>query len=441
VTGHSLARESSQTGLDRIGLRAKAYPDAVFNNVGYAITEWLLFESFSALSSRKAVGIDKVTKDMYELNLSSNISNLLKKIRKGTYRPKPVRIVEIPKEDGSTRPLAISCLEDKIVQMAIAQILTQIYEPMFLPCSYGFRPERNCHQALRALNAATYAFRDGAVVEIDIRKCFNMIPHEPLMNILKTKITDSRFLNLIETLITVPILKDGEAIPTTRGCPQGSIVSPILANIFLHHAIDVWFTEIKRSHLKERAELIRYADDMVFVFESSHDAARVWKVLGKRLNKYGLEIHENKSRILESGGQAAKRAEKTGKRMPTYQFLGFTCYWGKTKKGFWRLKLKSRADRFTRALKGVRMHLRDNLNVGNVEMALKGVVRRVKGWINYHAISDNHRRVSSFLSEVKISIYKWFNRKGNNRSLKWRDLPHWLKQINFPLRYKTIPMW
>jgi hypothetical protein len=268
-----------------------------------------------------------------------------------------------------------------------------------------------------------------------------MIPHEPLMNILKTKITDNRFLSLIETLISVSVLTDGEAVPTTRGCPQGSIISPILANIFLHHAIDVWFTEIKRSHLKERAELIRYADDMVFVFESPQDAARVWKVLGKRLNKYGLEIHEDKSRMLESGNQAAKCAERSGKRMPTYQFLGFTCYWGKAKKGFWRLKFKSRADRFTRALKGVRTHLRNNLNTEHIELTLKGVVRRVKGWINYHAISDNHRRVNSFLEEVRKAIHKWFNRKGRSRSLKWSDLPYWLKQINFPTRYKTIPMW
>lgn len=441
MTGHSLARESLQTGLDRIGLRAKAYPNAVFNNVGYAITEGLLLESFSDLSSRKAVGIDKVTKEMYEHKLSSNISNLLKEIRKGTYRPKPVRIVEIPKEDGSTRPLAISCLEDKIVQVAVAKILTLIYEPTFLPCSYGFRPERNCHQALRALNTTTYAFKDGAIVEIDIRKCFNMIPHEPLMNILKTKITDHRFLSLIETLITVPVLEDGSAVSTPRGCPQGSIISPILANIFLHHAIDLWFTEIKRTHLKERAELIRYADDMVFVFESSQDAARVWKVLGKRLNKYGLEIHEGKSRMLESGRLAAKRAEITGQRMPTYQFLGFTCYWSKAQKGFWRLKFTSRADRFTQALKGVRTHLRNNLITENVEMMLKGVVRRVKGWVYYHAISDNHQRVNSFLYEVRKAIHKWFNRKGSSRSLKWKDLPHWLKRINFPLAYKAIPMW
>ncbi len=441
MTGHSIARESLQTGLDRIGLRAIADPNVVFNNIGHAITEELLLESFHGLSIRKAVGIDKVTKLEYELELSSNISNLLKKIRKGTYRPKPVRIVEIPKEDGSMRPLAISCLEDKIVQGAIAKILEAIYEPTFLPCSYGFRPGRNCHQALRSLNNSTFAFRDGAIVEIDIRKCFNMIPHEPLLNILRMKITDRRFLNLIETLITVPVLEDGESVPTNRGCPQGSSISPILTNIFLHHVIDLWFTQIKRSHLKVRSELIRYADDMVFVFESTHDASRVWKVLGKRLNKYGLEIHEDKSRMLVSGSCAARRANNVGKKMPTFQFLGFTCYWGKAQKGFWRLKFTSRSDRFTRALKGVRVHLRNNLITKDVEMTLRGVVRRVKGWVNYHAISDNHSRVNSFLYQVRIAIHKWFNRKGSKRSLKWKDLPYWLKRIDFPSRYKTTPMW
>lgn len=440
MTGHSIAREPLQTGLDRIGLLAKTQPQVVFNNIGHALTEELLLKSFDELSGRKAIGIDKVTKEMYGQNLRLNISNLLKKIRSGTYRPQPVRIVEIPKEDGSTRPLAISCFEDKIVQAAVATILEQIYEPVFLPCSYGFRPERNCHDALRSLMRSIFAFRDGAVVEIDIRKYFNMIPHEPLMKIINDKIADRRFLKLIRILITVPTLEDGKSVPNTRGCPQGSILSPILANIFLHHVIDQWFNLVKHTHLKKRAELIRYADDMVFSFESRHDAARIWAVLGKRLNKYGLDIHEDKSRVLESGSQAAKRAEHTGKRMPTYHFLGFTCYWGKARKGFWRPKLTSRKDRFTKALKAMRTYLRENLNTEDTIKTLKGVVRQIRGWINYHAISDNQRRVSLFLDQAKKVIYKWFNRRGKF-SLEWNNLSSWLKRIDFPNRFKTISMW
>jgi group II intron reverse transcriptase/maturase len=412
----------------------------VFNNLGHAITEELLLKAYKDLEGGKAIGIDGVTKDMYGQNLSSSIAALLGKIRKGTYRPKPVRIVEIPKEDGGKRPLAISCLEDKIVQGAIAMILEQIYEPVFLPCSYGFRPKRNCHGALRALTQSTYSYRDGAIIEIDIRKCFNMIPHEPLMEILRSKITDNRFLDLIKHLITVSIIEDGKAVPTKRGSPQGSIISPILANIYLHYAVDRWYTQVKRSHLEKRSELIRYADDMVFVFESPRDAERIWRVLGKRLTKCGLDLHEGKSRILASGSAAAKRAEQRGERIPTYQFLGFTCYWGKAQKGFWRLRYRSRADRFTRSLQEIRSYLREELNTMDVVETLKGVGRRVQGWLNYHAISDNHQRVGSFLHHSRRMVYKWFNRRGSHKSLKWEDLTHWLKRGNIPMTYKTISM-
>lgn len=206
-----------------------------------AITEELLRVAYEQLEQRKAVGIDKVDKATYGEALTENISILIKKIRRRQYRPKASRIVEIPKEDGSTRPLAISCFEDKMVQLAVSKILEQIYEPVFLPCSYGFRPNRNCHDALRAVNRITYQFADGAVVEIDIRKYFNTIPHEHLMSFLRQKISDKRFLWLVETLITAPVMEGGKAVASKRGCPQGSIVSPILANIFLHYVIDEWF--------------------------------------------------------------------------------------------------------------------------------------------------------------------------------------------------------
>ena len=226
MAAHSAGREPQLTGLDRIGCRAAAHPETVFNNLGHAMTVELLQEAYQQLDRNKAVGIDKVTKEMYGENLEHNIRELLKKIREGRYRPQPVRIVKIPKEDGNTRPLAISSLEDKLVQWAVAEILGTIYEPLFLPCSYGFRPNRNCHDALRSLARVSYAFSDGGMVEIDIRKCFNMIPHEPLMLFINKKITDSRFLELIKRLITVPVLQNGQQSATLRGCPQGSIVTP-----------------------------------------------------------------------------------------------------------------------------------------------------------------------------------------------------------------------
>ena len=397
--------KSGPTKLDRIGLRAKSDSNTVFNNLGHLITADFLREAYHELKIDKAIRIDKVTKGAYGARLDENISDLITRIRRNQYKPKAARIVQIPKEDGSTRPLAISCFEDKMVQWVVAKILEQIYEPVFLQSSYGFRPNRSCHDALKSLSQRTYAYMDGAVVEMDIRKCFNRIPHGPLMAILKQKISDPRFLNLIETLITAPVMEEGKAENSIRGCPQGSIVSPILANIYLDHVIDEWFEAIRVSHMKGRCEQIRYADDMVFVFENARDSERFYAVLGKRLNKFGLELHEEKSGIWPSGHQAMKRLDLVGKKKPSFMFLGFTCYWGKSRKGFWRLKYSSRRDRFTVKLKGMSEFLRNNLNVPDTDAFLKRVIRGIKGWINYHAISDNQRRVDSFLYHGKKGSY------------------------------------
>lgn len=440
MTGLSNTGLTGTTKLDRIGKRAKAHPDTVFNNLGHVITEELLRVAYEQLEQRKAVGIDKVDKATYGGALTENINILIKKIRRRQYRPKASRIVEIPKEDGSTRPLAISCFEDKIVQMAVTMILEQIYEPVFLPCSYGFRPNRNCHDALRAVSRSTYQFADGATVEIDIRKYFNTIPHEHLMSFLQQKISDKRFLWLVETLITAPVMESGKAVASKQGSPQGSIASPILANIFLHYVIDEWLNAVRKTHLKGRAELVRYADDMVIIFENSEDAKRIFAVLNKRLNKYGLDLHEDKSSMMLSGRKAAQRAAEAGTRIPTYKFLGFTCYWGKSRKGFWRLKYTSRQDRFSATLKEIQAFLWEHLNVEDTDELLRSVIRKVKGWINYHAISDNQRRVSAFLRRVKRIVFKWCNRRGGKRRMIWEKLIIRLNRVGFPKSFKTISM-
>jgi hypothetical protein len=226
---------------------------------------------------------------------------------------------------------------------------------------------------------STYKFGNGALIEIDIRKCFNRIPHDHLLTFIKQKISDSRFLKLVEILITTPIMKNGKVESSTRGCPQGSGVSPILCNIYLHYAMDEWFAAISKTHLKGKTELIRYADDMVFVFEHKEDAERVFRVLGKRLNKYGLEMHEAKSALLPSGRGVAKRMAQAGERMPTFAFLGFTCYWGMARKGFWRLKLKSRSDRLTVTLKRLKKYLKENRNCEDDKLLFNRLTDVLKG--------------------------------------------------------------
>lgn len=438
---HSEDRATWLTKLERIGKLSAKDPKIIFNNLGHIIDADMLKEQYQRLDPKKAIGIDRMTKQAYGENLDENISNLVKKIRTGTYQPRPARITEIPKEDGSTRPLAISCFEDKLVQLAASTILSKIYEPLFLPCSFGFREGQSCHDALKALNSASFKNWNGAIIEIDIRKYFNTIPHEALMQILSNKISDSRFMKLIDVLITAPILEKGKAISkNTQGCPQGSIISPVLANIYLHYVIDEWFENIKDTHMRGRAELVRYADDMVFCFEHMSVAKRFYEVLPKRLNKFGLQLHEGKSQIIAAGHQVAQRAKAQEKKLKTFNFLGFTCYWGRSLKGFWRLKYTSRKDRFAAKLKGMRAYLRENLNTKDTVQTVKRVIQVVRGWVNYHAVSDNEKRVSSFIGSSKRILWKWLNRRGGNRHATWSRLIQVLKALGFPERWKVISM-
>ena len=262
-----------------------------------------------------------------------------------------------------------------------------------------------------------------------------------MMEFLRRKISDQRFLRLIEVLMTAPIIEGKRYTKNTCGCPQGSIISPIMANIFLHYVTDEWFETIKQSHLRGRSELIRFADDMVFTFERQDEANRFFNVLPKRLSKYGLEMHVEKSQLIRAGLGAAQRAHQQGSRLPTFNFLGFTCYWGQSRKGFWRLKLTSRRDRFTTKLKGLREFLKDNLNTKHTGETLKTVMRVVKGWINYHNVSDNGRKVEAFRKHSMRIIFKWINRKGGRRSMSWERFNQVLKAIGFPKAGKIISMY
>jgi len=441
MTVHSKDRASWLTKLERIGALSAGNKDLVFNNIGYLINADMLEEQYWQLNGKKAVGIDNVTKASYGEKLEENIHALIQSIRRGTYKPKPVRITEIPKENGSTRPLAISCLEDKLVQLAASTILSKIYEPLFLPCSYGFRPNRSCHDALRALNSAVFPNLNGSIVEIDIRKYFNTIPIKELMKFLQKKISDRRFLRLVEVLIKSPIKEGKQIIANTSGCPQGSIISPVLANIYLHYVIDEWFESIKDPHIYGRAELIRYADDMVFTFEKQSEAKRFYRVLPKRLAKFGLELHADKSQVLPAGCGCAQQADKQGRRIPTFNFLGFTCYWGKSKnRKFWRLKYMSRRDRLTTKLKGLREFLWGNLSTKRTKAILETIMRVVRGWISYHNISDNSHRIEAFRKQVMRTIFKWINRKGRKHPMSWSRFNRMLDAISFPKAGKVISM-
>ena len=441
MTVHSDRPKSGLTKLDRLSKCATTHKETVFNNLEHIIDRELLKQAYHQLESKKAVGIDRVNKEAYGERLEENINDLLRRIHGGSYRPKPARVTEIPKEDGSTRPLVVSCFEDKLVQSAVSMILTQIYEPLFLPCSHGFRPGRSCHDALRALYKHAYLCWEGAVVEIDIRKYFNTIPHKELKEILRKKISDDRFIRLIDKLATAPIVQDGKTTANTIGCPQGSILSPILANVYLHEVIDEWFETIKQTHLKGKAEEVRYADDMVFVFQHHWEAQKFFEVLPKRLNKYGLEMNMDKSNLIRSGQNVARREHRAGRRLPTYHFLGFTVYWGKARNGkWWRMKVTSRRDRFTTKLKGLKQFLRKHLNTSDTLGTLKLVGRVIRGWLNYHAVSDNEGRARQFIHLCRHIVRKWINRRGRKRPMNWENFNKLMEKINLPRSWKTTSL-
>jgi group II intron reverse transcriptase/maturase len=407
----------------------------VFNNLGHQVDLDLLRRCFHSLDGSKAVGIDGVTKEEYEQNLEKNLEQLLIKIRRGSYHPKASRIVEIPKSDGSRRPLAIACFEDKIVQEAVRRIVEAIYEPVFLECSHGFRPELGCHTALIALDKNLLSWDCGAVLEIDLRKYFNTIPHEPLVKMLEAKITDQRFLHLITKLLKAPTLNEvGVAVRNEIGSPQGSILSPVMANIYLHYVMDTWFTWINESQYGGNARMVRYADDAVFSLRTLAQAEQFRELLVKRLAEYGISLNEAKTKALISGQGIAARSNRLGQQMPTFTFLGFLHVWGisvsrKTGKAFWRVKRRTCPVRFKKKLAEIKDYIRKNRHEKDLVARVKRVVQ---GYLNYFAINDNGRRISQFVHEVKRMLYKYLNRRSQRRSLDWPRFTEILKKEKFP---------
>lgn len=327
-----------RTKLVSLTQRAKREPECRFTTLIHLLTEGFLADCFAELKKNSSAGIDGVTFEEYEVNLENNLKDLITRMKLWKYRPRPSRRVYIPKSNGTQRPLGIPSIEDKIVQMGIKKVLEAIYEADFQDVSFGFRPNRNCHDALDTLDKTIMTKPVNYIVDMDIENFFDTVDHKWLMRCLELRIKDTNFLRLIGRFLKAGVMEDGKYIEVDKGTPQGGVLSPILANIYLHYILDLWFEKSFKKKLKGFAELIRYADDFIVCFQSYSEAKVFEQELTQRLAKFGLRIAQDKSRLIEFGRHVWHRAQKEDKKVATFDFLGFTHFCDKTRRGKFKLE-------------------------------------------------------------------------------------------------------
>jgi group II intron reverse transcriptase/maturase len=420
----------TETKLKRIAWLSSQDHGKEFECLMHLFNYESLKDCFHHLDKNKAVGIDGIDKASYELNLEHNIKELIKKMRDMAYRPGPVREVLIPKEGkpGATRPLGISNLEDKIVQMMMQKVLESIYEPTFLECSYGFRPGRGCHDAIKALHQHLFRNKIQTVIDIDLKNFFGTIDHKLLEDILKERIKDPKFMRYINRMFKSGVLAEGEMKYSEEGVPQGSICSPALANIFAHYAIDVWIEEMVKPRCKGKVGLLRYADDAVICCEYDTDAQKIREALAKRLNKFKLQLNEEKTRLVSFDKQRFSMGEEQG----TFDFLGFTFYLGKSRTGYTIPKLKTKAKAMKTKLNRVTEWIRQQRNKLPLKEIWKTFRAKLRGHIQYYGVSFNSGKVTQFIREATRIIHKWLNRRSQRKSFSWEKFKLFIEKNPLP---------
>ncbi|MDP6513735.1 MAG: group II intron reverse transcriptase/maturase [SAR202 cluster bacterium] len=421
-------------GLQQIAELARRNPQWTFTTLAHHIDLKLLTEAYRRTRKDGAVGVDGQTAAAYAVNLEANLQSLLDRMHTGSYHAPPVRRTYIPKADGRMmRPIGIPTFEDKVLQRAVAMVLEAIYESDFLGCSYGFRPGRSAHQALQALWQGMIVMKGGWLVEVDIQSFFDELDHSQLRGFLDQRVRDGVIRRLVHKWLKAGVLEQGEIRRPETGTPQGGVISPLLANIYLHEVMDVWFEQEVKPRLGGPSFLVRYADDFVLVLERERDARRVMDVLPKRFGKFGLKLHPDKTRVVRFVRPSQRRAGDTQvpSRSNSFDFLGFTHYWGKSWRGGWVIKRRTAKSRFTRAVKGVRGWCRTNRHL---PLAVQHgmLVRKLRGHFNYYGITGNYEALARFQWEVRRTWHKWLGRRSQRGRIPWDDYERLLRRYPLP---------
>jgi RNA-directed DNA polymerase len=424
--------------LMKVAERAKREPEARLLALAYLMDEELLKEAFGRIRKDAAVGVDGVTKEQYGMHLDDNIRGLHSRMREGRYRHQPIRRVHIPKAPGKTRPIGISTIEDKIVQNALTMVLEAIYEQDFMDCSYGFRPGRSAHDALRTLNAACMRGEVNVVLEADIESFFDSIDRKKLMEMLRQRVNDESFARLVGKCLHVGVLDGEDYTEPDVGTAQGSVLSPMLGNIYLHHVLDVWLDREVRPRLRGKTCLVRYADDLVIGFERPEEAEMVMAMLQQRMAEYGLRLHPEKTRLVPF--RKPPRRQDGGKGPGTFDFLGFTLLWQKTRKGHWGQNFRTRKARLQRAKLVLNEFCRRHRHEP-VKEQHASLCRRISGHINYFGVNGNLTSLIRLVRAAERIWYRWLRRRSNRTRLNWRRFGDILRAFPLPRPRVKVQLW
>ena len=425
--------EEVETKLQRIAEKARRDPHGKFTSLFHLVNEELLRGCFEQLRNNAAVGIDQVTKEEYEKDLEENLTSVVERLHRMSYIPLPVRRVYIPKPGSNKeRPLGIPALEDKLVQAGLTRILTEIYENDFIDESYGFRPGRGCHDALRTLSQEVERKPVNHIVDADIKGFFGNVEHGWMMEFLKHRIADKRVLRYIKRFLNAGIMEEGTVERSEEGTPQGGVISPILANIYLHYSLDLWFERVFRKTCRGNARLIRYADDFAVCFQQEDDAMRFRVVLEERLAKFGLEISPEKTKVIEFGPVAEIKAKRRNEKPHTFDFLGFTHYCSRTLNGKrFRMKRITSRKKYTAKIQAFKEWLKVNRTMPTRDLMGK-VSAKLRGHFLYYGVTDNSRGINRFAFDVRRLLFKWLNRRGKRGCMNWENFMLLVKKYPLP---------